>query len=136
MTPTAIALLALVAWFLFLLLLLGLVRTSLVLSGKRASNSFAPSGDDMDAFGKRLTRAHANCYENLPAAAAILLYAITTNQAALTDGLAFAFLGARIAQSVAHLISTSRLFVFIRFAFFIAQVVILIIWLLNLAHLI
>mgnify|MGYP003700501007 CR=1 len=134
MTPTATVLLLYVAWFLLLLMTLGFIRTSLVMGGKRAANSFAPSGDDMDAFGKRLTRAHANCYENLPAVGAVLLYAIATNQTGLTDGLAYVFLGARIAQSVAHLISTSRLFVFVRFAFFIIQVVILVIWLLKLLH--
>lgn len=134
MTPTAIALLALISWLVLLLLSLGVLRTSLVLTGKRASNSFGASGDDMEAFGKRLTRAHANCYEFLPAACLVLLYAIATNQTALTDGLAYAFLGARIAQSVVHIISTSRLFVFIRFGFFIAQALILIIWLLKLFH--
>lgn len=132
MTATATALLAFVAWSVFLLLCLGAFRTSLVFSGKRAANSFAASGEDMDGLGKRLTRAHANCYEVLPMAAAVMLYAIATNQTGLTDGLAYWFLGARIAQSVTHLISTSRLFVTIRFAFFIVQVVILIIWLLKL----
>ena len=134
MTPTAVTLLSLVAWFLFLLLVLAVVRTSLVITGKRASNSFTASGDDMDAFGKRLTRAHANCYENLPVVAAVLLYAIATNQTGLTDGLAYAFLGARIAQSLAHFVSTSRPFVTIRFAFFVIQFAILIVWLLKLFH--
>ena len=134
MTPTATVLLLYVAWFLLLLVTLGFVRTSLVMGGKRAANSFAPSGEDMDAFGKRLTRAHANCYENLPAAGAVLLYAIATNQTGLTDGLAYIFLAARIAQSIAHLISTSRLFVTIRFVFFIVQVAILFFWLLKLLH--
>ena len=134
MTPTATVLLAYVAWFLFLLFGLAFVRTSLVMVGKRASNSFAATGDDMDGFGKRLTRAHANCYENIGAVAAVLLYAIATEQTALTDGLAYAFLGARFAQSIAHLISTNRLFVFLRFAFFLVQVVILLTWLLKLSH--
>ncbi len=134
MTPTATTLLAYASWFIFLLLCLAFVRTSLVMQGKRASNSFAPSGDDMEGFAKRLTRAHANCYENIGLVAVVLLYAITTNQTALTDGLAYAFLGARIAQSVAHLISTNRLFVFLRFAFFVAQILILIFWLLKLFH--
>ena len=134
MTPTATVLLAYVAWQIFLLLCLAFVRTSLVMAGKRASNSFTASGDDMDGFGKRLTRAHANCYENIGAVAAVLLYAIATGQTALTDGLAYVFLGARIAQSVAHLISTNRLFVFLRFAFFVVQVLILIYWLLKLFH--
>ena len=135
MTPTEYALLGFVAWQLLLLVSLGAIRTSLVTAGKRASNSFAASGDDMDGFGKRLTRAHANCYENVGVVAAVLLYAIATGQTAVTDGLAYAFLGARLAQSLAHLISTNRLFVFIRFAFFIVQVAILVTWLLKLSHL-
>lgn len=134
MTATATALLAYASWSILLLLCLAFVRTSLVLQGKRASNSFAPSGDDMEGFAKRLTRAHANCYENIGLVAVVLLYAITTNQTALTDGLAYAFLGARVAQSFSHLISTNRLFVFLRFAFFVAQIVILIFWLLKLFH--
>ena len=52
----------------------------------------------------------------------------------LTDGLAYAFLGARIAQSIAHLISTSHTFVLVRFGFFIVQTIILIVWLLKLFH--
>ncbi|GJL91086.1 MAPEG family protein [Hyphococcus sp.] len=134
MTPTATVLLAYVSWSILLLVTLGVQRTSLVVGGKRAPNSFAPSGEDMDAFGKRLTRAHANCYENLPMAGAVLLYAIATNQTGLTDGLAYIFLGARISQSIAHLISTERLWVTIRFAFFIVQVLILVFWLLKLFH--
>lgn len=132
MTPTAAALLGFAAWTLLLLMTLGSVRTSAVVAGKRAPNSFSPSGDEMDGFGKRLTRAHANCYENLPLAAAVLLYAIATNQTAITDGLAYIFLAARMAQSTTHLISTSNTFVRIRFFFFLAQIAILIVWLLRL----
>lgn len=133
MTPTEYALFGFVAWQLLLLFSLGFVRTSLVMAGKRASNSFTPSGDDMDGFGKRLTRAHANCYENIGVVGIVLLYAIATGQTAVTDGLAYVFLGARVAQSLAHLISTNRLFVFVRFAFFIAQSAILVYWLLHLS---
>lgn len=132
MTATGAALLGYAVWTLLLLMTLGTVRTSAVIAGKRAPNSFSPSGDDMQAFGKRLTRAHANCYENLPLAGAVLLYAIATNQTALTDGLAYIFLAARVAQSTAHLISTSNMFVRIRFFFFIVQIVILVVWLLRL----
>jgi uncharacterized MAPEG superfamily protein len=132
MTPTAAALLGFVSWGLILLISLGLLRTMATLTGGRAANSFSPSGEDMPGFGKRLTRAHANCYEFLPLAGIVMLYAITTGQTAATDGLAYAFLGARIAQSVTQLISTSNMFVIIRFAFFGVQLVILIIWLLKL----
>lgn len=132
MTPTAVALLGFAAWTLLLLMTLGTVRTSAVIAGRRAPNSFSPSGDDMDGYAKRLTRAHANCYENLPIAGAVLLYAIATGQTAVTDGLAYIFLAARIAQSVAHLISTSNMSVRIRFFFFLAQAAILVFWLLRL----
>ena len=86
----------------------------------------------MEGFEKRLTRAHANCYENLPIAAAVLLYAIATHQTLLTDGLAYWFIGARIAQSIAHMVSTSNIAVLIRFGFFLVQIVILLIWIVRL----
>ena len=136
MTPTAVTLLALVAWALILLMSLGTLRTTQVIAGKRAANSFSPSGEDMNAFGKRLTRAHANCYENLPIVGAVLLYAIATRQTGATDGLAYLFLAARIAQSTVHLVSTSNMFVRARFFFFLAQLAILVFWLLRLSGLI
>ena len=131
MTPTAVALLGFAAWTILLVAFLGLYRTGLVLAGKKAANAFSPSGEDLEGFGRRLTRAHANCYENLPVAAAVLLYAIAAGETAVTDGAAYLFLGARIAQSVTHLISTARPFVLVRFAFFIVQVGLLAWWILQ-----
>ena len=136
MRPTAVALLGLAGWTILLVLSLGMLRTSLVFAGKKKANEFQASGDDLEGIGKRLTRAHANCYENLPVAGAVLLYAIATSQTAITDGLATAFLGARILQSLTHIASTSRPAVLMRFAFFVIQIVILIIWILKLAHMI
>jgi uncharacterized MAPEG superfamily protein len=135
MTPTAVALLGFSAWTILLVMTLGVVRTGMVFAGKKKANEFKASGDDLAGFGARLTRAHANCYENLPVAGAVLLYSIATSQTAITDELAFAFLGARILQSLTHLLSTSRPAVLVRFAFFIVQLVIIIIWLLKLTHL-
>ena len=132
MTPTATALLGFAAWTLLLLLSLGALRTSTVLAGKKRPNAFSPSGEDMEGVGRRLTRAHANCYENLPIAGAILLYAIATGQTAATDGLAYAFFGARILQSFTHITSTGNPAVTVRFAFFLVQQAILIFWLLSL----
>ncbi len=134
MTPTATVLLSLVAWTLVLLLSLGGFRSYLVMSAGRTVNSFGASGDDLDGIGKRLTRAHANCYEYLPAVGIVLLYAIATGQTAATDGLAYAFLGARMAQSIVHLISTSHTFVLVRFGFFLIQTAIIIFWLIKLFH--
>lgn len=133
MSATATALLGYVAWSMLLLMSLGALRSALVMTAGRAANSFSPSGSDMEGLGQRLTRAHANCYENLPLAGALMLYAIATNQTGATDGLAYVLLGARMAQSAAHLLSTSNTFVLIRFAFFGVQLVVLIIWLLKLS---
>ncbi|HNR76552.1 MAG TPA: MAPEG family protein, partial [Parvularculaceae bacterium] len=119
-----------------LVVLLAAYRVSLVSSGKKASPNFSPDGDDVEGIGRRLTRAHANCYENLPLAGAVLLYAIATNQTAITDGLATIFLGARLLQSLTHIASTNRNAVTIRFLFYVAQVLILAYWIFGLAHLI
>lgn len=132
MTPSATAILGFAAWTLILLVTLGFLRTGLVMTGKKAANSFSPSGEDIGGFIARLTRAHANCYENLPVAGAVLLYAIATGQTSATDGLAYIFLGARVLQSLTHLASTSNPAVTVRFAFFLVQVGVLAYWLLKL----
>ncbi|MCY1526545.1 MAPEG family protein [compost metagenome] len=136
LSPSACALLGLVAWTLFLLILMVNQRGLLVLSGKIAVNGFAPDGSNMPSgFGQRLVRAHANCVENLPLMAAVLLYAMVVEQTSITDPLAPALLGARIFQSLMHLISTSPLFVWLRFAGLLVQLLILAWWLLRLSGL-
>ena len=136
MTPSAVALLGFAFWTILLVILLAVYRVSMVAAGKKSSSSFSPIGDDVEGFGRRLTRAHANCYENLPLAGAVLLYAIATEQTAVTDGLAMAFLGTRLLQSLTHLASTSRFGVSVRFSFYVVQILILAFWILKLAHLI
>ncbi|AYC34393.1 MAPEG family protein [Pseudomonas cavernae] len=135
LSPTALTLLGLIAWALLLVVLLANQRGLLVLGGKLAVNAFAPDGSTTPGFGQRLTRAHANCLENLPLQAPVLLYALHAGQSALTDPLAPLLLGARLFQSVMHLISTAPLFVWLRFAGFLVQVVILAWWLLRLSGL-
>ncbi|WP_431483397.1 MAPEG family protein [Pseudomonas solani] len=136
-SPTAIALLGLVAWSLLLVFLLVNQRGLLVLGGRMKVNAFAPDGSNTPgALGQRLVRAHANCLENLPMQAAVLLFALATAQTAITDPLALVLLGARIFQSVVHLISTSALFVWLRFAGFFVQLAVLAWWLLRLANLV
>lgn len=135
MSATATALLAYIAWTLLLVGMIGIYRSGLVMTTGRAANSFSPSGDDVDGFGKRVTRAHANCYENLPVAGGLMLYAIATEQTAITDPLASALIGARLAQSGVHLISTSRPAVLVRFVFFLVQIAVLVWWLISLAGL-
>ena len=121
MSQSAIALTGFAAWTLFLVLLIGLYRSYFVFTGKRASNQFDPTGADVGDFSRRLCRAHANCYENLPIFGALIGIALITGQSASTDGLAMWFLLARISQSVVHLISTSNPAVMIRFGLYLVQ---------------
>ncbi|MBL4833793.1 MAG: MAPEG family protein [Pseudomonas sp.] len=134
LSPSAIALLGLAAWMLILLFAMVNQRGLLVLSGKMKVNAFAPDGSNTpDGFGRRLVRAHANCVENLPLLFAVLLYAIATDNSSITDGLAILLLAARVFQSVMHLISTSPIFVWLRFAGFLVQLLIVAWWLVRLA---
>ena len=136
LSPSAFAFLGLAAWMLILLLIMVNQRGLLVLTGKMAVNGFAPDGSNTPAgFGQRLVRAHANCVENLPWLMALLLYALATDQTALTDVLALVLLAARVFQSVMHLISTSAVFVWLRFAGFMLQLLIALWWLLLFAGL-
>lgn len=121
MSPSATALAGFAAWTLFLVLLIGLYRASLVISGKRAPNQFDPGGADVGEFSRRLCRAHANCYENLPIFGGLIAVALATDQTQATDGLAMWFLGARIGQSIVHLASTSNMAVNARFALYLVQ---------------
>ncbi|MGB5695907.1 MAG: MAPEG family protein [Polyangiales bacterium] len=117
MSPSALALVGYAAWFLLLASWLLLFRTGLVLTGKYAANAFTPTGQEGSAFMQRLCRAHANCYENLPVFASLVLVAMATGNGAITDPLARWVLVARVAQSTVHLISTSELAVSTRATF-------------------
>jgi len=125
---TATAIFGLVSWTVGLLVIIALMRTGLTLFKGKDANSFSPSGDDVSPFSGRLCRAHANCYEFIPFALAILLYAVATGQSAVTNGLAIILLATRVGQSLVHLISTSKLAVMARFGFFLPQVIIVLYW--------
>lgn len=128
MSVTAQALCGLVLWSVVLTFMLVFTRVGAVMRGEKQLNAFQADGKDLNAFGQRMTRAHANSLENLAGAAALLLLAIATGQTAVTDGLAFAYLGARIAQSVVHIASTAPPAVMLRATFFSVQMILLIVW--------
>ncbi|MDH3646957.1 MAG: MAPEG family protein [Gammaproteobacteria bacterium] len=132
MSNSALALLGFVSWTMLLLIMIGGMRSLLVLTGKRAANSFLPDGSDVSSFSNRLCRAHANCYENLPLFVAVILLALTMGRNGVTDPLALWFLGARVAQSSAHLVSTNHYTVLVRFTFFVIQWLILAYWIVRL----
>ncbi|MDN4503887.1 MAPEG family protein [Alteromonadaceae bacterium BrNp21-10] len=129
---TAVSLLLYIAWTMVLVTIIFGLRSYLVLSGKRRVNSFKADGQDVSAFAERLNRAHGNSVESFVFAGGLMLFTIATNNTAVTDGLAGYVVAARIAQSLCHLVSTSALMVQARFVFFLIQVVICIIWLMEL----
>jgi uncharacterized MAPEG superfamily protein len=132
MNNSLLAVLGFAAWTLLLLAAIAALRATLTLRGLRYANSFAVSGEDVSPFSARLCRAHANCYENLPAFAGIVLVAVISGQSQVTDALALWALAARVAQSTIHLISTRNRAVILRFSCLSIQWVIQVDWLLNL----
>ena len=127
-SPSAIALVAFIAWTLLLLTLMEVIRTQLVLRRKVPANGFKPDNANLSPFMQRLARAHANCLENLPIFGGLLLIAIATGNTSVTDPLAYVFFGARVFQSLVHLASVSALAVTIRFAAFAVQMAIGLYW--------
>ena len=134
MTATACALLSFVAWSILLTFALVGTRFAAATKGK-ALNTFDPTGNDVDGLGQRVTRAHGNSLENLAIMASLLLYAIATNHTAVTDGLAGLVFGARVVQSVVHIVSTSVPAVLIRATAFSVQMVVGLIWCWQFWHL-
>lgn len=122
MTPTLMALVGFALWTMALTGLIGGTRAYIARSTGKAPNTFAASGEDLGGFSQRLARAHANCYENLPVVAAILLSVQVSGMNALSDPLAPWILAARVLQSLVHLASTSVPAVLIRFGFFVVQI--------------
>jgi len=125
---SALALTAFIGWALALLILMELLRTQLVLSGRVASNRFTPDNAGLSPFLQRLARAQSNCVESLPIFGGLLLVALATGRAGITDPLAPWLAGARIVQSVIHLVSLGVWAVNARFTAFAVQVAIAAYW--------
>jgi uncharacterized MAPEG superfamily protein len=131
-SPTALALTGFVVWSLALLVLMELLRCRLVFSGRIAANGFVPDNANLSPFMQRLARAHANCVEGLPIFGGLMLVALISGHASVTDPLAWAFLAARILQSLLHLASLAPAVVTARFAAFAVQMAIAVWWSLRL----
>ena len=128
MNPTLTALIGFVAWSLFLLVLMEVIRSKLVLTRAIAANGFNPDNSNLSPFMQRLARAHANCVEGLPIFGGLMLVAVLAGKSSFTDPLAYAFLCARVLQSVIHLSSLSALAVTLRFSAFTVQMGIGVYW--------
>jgi uncharacterized MAPEG superfamily protein len=133
MAATLQALLGFIAWTLCLLVLMEAIRSWLVLSGAVPANGFTPDNANLSPFMQRLARAHANCLEGLPLFGGLMLVAVVAGRATVTDPLAWVLLGARIVQSLIHLVSTSPAAVTARFTAFAVQMAIAVWWVLGLS---
>ena len=128
MNPTLTALTGFVAWALFLLVLMEVIRSWLVATKVVPANGFNPDNSNLSPFMQRLARAHANCLEGLPIFGGLMLIAVVAGKAAVTDPLAYALLAARIVQSLIHLNSLSAVAVSLRFTAFAVQLGIAVYW--------
>jgi uncharacterized MAPEG superfamily protein len=126
MTIPVWVLLGFAAWTLLSLLgSVGVYRWSRILTGRSQLTDFVadvPHGDD---WYRRAMRAHANCLENLPVYAAVVVAIMATGARSHTiDVLAVMLLAARIAQTITHITFEPRnAVVAARFVFFFVQIV-------------
>lgn len=130
------ALLGYVVWSAALILLVVNYRSLLVFTGQKRADEFPRRGYEPPALIQRITDAHANCMENLPLAAAVILVAAVSGQTAITDPLACWLLYARIGQSVVHILAVNHWMVMARVTFYLAQFGILGWWILKLTQLV
>jgi uncharacterized MAPEG superfamily protein len=114
------------AWTLLVLMFgVGTQCWYLILSRGAALTSFPADTPHGSTAYRRAMRAHANCVENLPVYAAIVLSAEAARLAPLhMDVAAVAFIMCRIAQSCIHmLLPETNATIAVRFSFFFAQIV-------------
>jgi uncharacterized MAPEG superfamily protein len=117
------ALLAFALWTITLLAFtIGVLRWSLIVSGKAELKSFPGDEAYGTPFYRRATRAHMNCVENLPVFGAIVFAAEASGaQSPTLDALAIAAIAARLGQTTAHLSSGGNLAIGVRFSFLMVQ---------------
>jgi len=122
MTIPVLALLGFAVWTLLVLFgSVGVYRWShILLRGARLTDFPADAPEGADWY-KRAMRAHANCVENLPVFAAIVVAIVATGvQSPALDTLALVVLAARVAQSLVHVsLEQSQAVTAVRFAFFL-----------------
>ena len=116
------ALLAFTAWTFLLVAKVFLYRTFRVAGGAPINQwpRSAKPGNELPLI-KRLEDAHANCVENLPVFAAIVLTAAVTNRLDAINAIAPFVFYARIGQTLAHLSGTGQPNVWVRASFFSVQ---------------
>ncbi len=128
MSTSGLVLTLFISWTLFLLVLMEVLRSHLVVTGRTRANEFKPDNSNLSPFMQRLARAHANCVESLPVLGGLLVVALATGRSGITDPLAPWLLAARVVQSGIHLASVGVIAVNARFAAFAVQLAIAVYW--------
>lgn len=124
------ALLGFTAWTLLMVILVLGYRGTRILGGAPINNWPRGKVDTGDAsFAKRVSDAHANCLENLPIFAVLVLAAAALGKDAAVAPYAPIVLYARFGQSTAHLIGTSQPLVLARATFWGVQVILFVLML-------
>jgi uncharacterized MAPEG superfamily protein len=108
-----------------LLATVGVYRWSRILTGRAALSEFRADEQHGSEWYRRAMRAHANCVENLPVYAAIVVAIAASGVRSPTlDTLAVVLLVARALQTVTHVaVEQTDAAVGVRFAFYFIQIV-------------
>lgn len=131
---SALTLIGFVTWAVFLVMLMEALRTDLIMRKQIRPSALTPDNGNLSAFMQRLTRAHANCLENLPVIGGLLLLAIAQHRTDLTDPLAPAALAARLVQSTIHVASGGDAAVTARFLAYLVQLAVTAVWIFALVR--
>lgn len=132
MNDAYISILVYCLWMICLLFVMLIVRVKAVRAGLKPKD-ITPFNENISAFANRLSRAHANCYENLPVFVSITVVAALNDMLSIMQGSALIFIAARLLQSVTHLCSGRARYAMLRGAFFGVQVFIQIYWIVIIA---
>ena len=126
MTVPAWTLLGFSAWTIVLLVFtIGAYRWFHILAGRVPISGFRADQPEGADWYKRSMRAHANCIENLPVFAAIVLALhVSAVRGAVVDNVSIGILAARVAQSLVHAcLPQTNAVVALRFSLLLIQLV-------------
>ena len=124
MSSPLLALLAFTAWTLGLVLVVISYRTALVLMGRKTATDFPSGQEHGPGWYWRCNRAHANALENLlPFAVIVLVGHAVGHTGELFGQLAWAVVGLRGMQTLAHLIADTPWSVTFRATFYFLQLI-------------
>lgn len=119
------ALLLFAAWTLALMFTYVGYRVAMAARGTPADSWTRGRAAAVPSFVSRAEHAHANCVENLPVFATVVLAAYVLGKAPIADHAAPYVLAARLAQSTVHLIGVNHWLVIVRGTFFTIQILLI-----------